>query len=48
MVPEFLGTTWIPMAFRRERKEANLQLSAGIVNKRRTHTLLTLHAQITK
>ncbi|MFO7825086.1 MAG: NUDIX hydrolase [Cyclobacterium sp.] len=48
MVPDFLALLDDPMAFSRERKEGHFTASAWIVNKRRTHTLLTLHRKLHK
>ena len=46
MVPAFLDLLNDPDAFKRERKKGHFTASAWIVNKRRTHTLLTLHRKL--
>lgn len=46
MVPGFLELLKDPEAFSRERKNGHFTASAWIVNKRRTHTLLTLHRKL--
>lgn len=46
MVPDFLALLNDPEAFNRERKAGHFTASAWIVNKRRTHTLLTLHRKL--
>lgn len=48
MIPDFLALLDDPMAFSRERKEGHFTASAWIVNRRRTHTLLTLHRKLQK
>ena len=47
-VSEFLNLLEDPDAFKRERSEGHFTASAWIVNKRRTHTLLTLHRKLDK
>ncbi|MFM7628210.1 MAG: NUDIX hydrolase [Algoriphagus sp.] len=44
--PDFLALTEDPLAFRRERVAGHFTASAWIVNKERTHTLLTLHRKL--
>ncbi|GAB2993727.1 NUDIX hydrolase [Cyclobacterium sp. 1_MG-2023] len=46
MVPGFLELLNDPDAFKRERKAGHFTASAWIVNKRRTHALLTLHRKL--
>ncbi|WP_154856656.1 NUDIX hydrolase [Cyclobacterium xiamenense] len=48
MIPDFLELLADPMAFSRDRKEGHFTASAWIVNRRRTHTLLTLHRKLEK
>ena len=43
---EFILLTEDPLCFMRERKEGHFTASVWIVNKRRTHTLLTLHRSL--
>ncbi len=45
---DFLSLLDDPLAFRRERIEGHFTASSWIVNKRRTHTLLTLHRKLHK
>jgi len=45
---EFLNLLEDPDAFKRERSAGHFTASAWIVNKRRTHTLLTLHRKLDK
>lgn len=45
---DFLSLLEDPLAFKRERKEGHFTASSWIVNKRRTHTLLTLHRKLHK
>lgn len=45
---DFLQLIEDPLAFKRERKEGHFTASAWIVNKRRTHTLLTLHNKLNR
>ena len=45
---DFLSLLDDPLAFSRERKEGHFTASSWIVNKRRTHTLLTLHRKLHK
>ncbi len=47
-VSEFLGMTFEDLAFSRERLEGHFTASAWIVNKRRTHSLLTLHKKLNR
>jgi 8-oxo-dGTP pyrophosphatase MutT (NUDIX family) len=47
-VPDFLELIEDPLAFQRERLEGHFTGSAWIVNKKRTHTLLTLHRKLNK
>lgn len=47
-VVEFLRLLGEPDAFKRERSAGHFTASAWIVNKRRTHTLLTLHRKLDK
>jgi len=46
MLPAFLDLLNDPDAFKRERTKGHFTASAWIVNKRRTHTLLTLHKKL--
>ncbi|WP_375585995.1 NUDIX hydrolase [Cyclobacterium xiamenense] len=48
MIPDFLRLLDDPMAFSRQREEGHFTASAWIVNRRRTHTLLTLHRKLQK
>ena len=45
---EFLELTFDEQAFKRERLEGHFTASAWIVNKRRTHSLLTLHGKLNR
>jgi 8-oxo-dGTP pyrophosphatase MutT (NUDIX family) len=45
---EFLELTFDELAFKRERLEGHFTASAWIVNKRRTHSLLTLHGKLNR
>ncbi|UZD24624.1 NUDIX hydrolase [Algoriphagus halophytocola] len=45
-IPGFLELTEDPLAYRRERLEGHFTASAWIVNRKRTHTLLTLHRKL--
>ncbi len=47
-VSEFLNLTYDENAFKRERLEGHFTASAWIVNKRRTHSLLTLHKNLNR
>jgi 8-oxo-dGTP pyrophosphatase MutT (NUDIX family) len=47
-VQDFVQLTDDPLAYIRERKEGHFTASAWIVNKRRTHTLLTLHNKLNR
>lgn len=47
-ISDFITLIDEPLAFSRERKEGHFTASAWIVNKRRTHTLLTLHRKLNK
>ena len=47
-VRDFIELAQDDMAFRRERTEGHFTASAWIVNKRRTHTLLTLHKKLNR
>jgi 8-oxo-dGTP pyrophosphatase MutT (NUDIX family) len=47
-LPDFLALLEDPLAFKRERLEGHFTGSAWIVNKKRTHTLLTLHRKLNK
>ncbi|MEX2512366.1 MAG: NUDIX hydrolase [Cyclobacteriaceae bacterium] len=47
-LPDFLVLLEDPLAFSRERKSGHFTASSWIVNKRRTHTLLTLHQKLQK
>jgi len=46
MLPAFLDLLNDPDAFKRERTNGHFTASAWIVNKRRTHCLLTLHKKL--
>lgn len=43
---DFIQLTEDPLSFKRERIEGHFTASAWIVNKRRTHSLLTLHHKL--
>ena len=45
-IRDFIELTDDPLAFKRERLEGHFTASAWIVNKKRTHTLLTLHRKL--
>jgi 8-oxo-dGTP pyrophosphatase MutT (NUDIX family) len=45
-VGDFAALTLDTLAYRRERLEGHFTASAWIVNKKRTHTLLTLHRKL--
>jgi 8-oxo-dGTP pyrophosphatase MutT (NUDIX family) len=45
---DFIQLTEYPLAYSRERKEGHFTASAWIVNKRRTHSLLTLHRKLNR
>ncbi|TDQ14999.1 8-oxo-dGTP pyrophosphatase MutT (NUDIX family) [Algoriphagus boseongensis] len=45
-IQDFIELTSDPLAFKRERLEGHFTASAWIVNKKRTHTLLTLHRKL--
>lgn len=45
-IVDFIELTQDPLAFKRERLEGHFTASAWIVNKKRTHTLLTLHRKL--
>jgi 8-oxo-dGTP pyrophosphatase MutT (NUDIX family) len=47
-IPDFLDLIKDPLAFKRERLEGHFTGSAWIVNKKRTHTLMTLHRKLNK
>jgi 8-oxo-dGTP pyrophosphatase MutT (NUDIX family) len=47
-ISEFLNLTYDETAFSRERLEGHFTASAWIVNKRRTHSLLTLHRKLNR
>ncbi|GGZ36028.1 NUDIX hydrolase [Echinicola pacifica] len=47
-VEEFIALCEDPLAFSRERKEGHFTASAWIVNKRRTHALLTHHRKLNR
>ncbi len=47
-VRDFMELTEDQLAFCRERTEGHFTASAWIVNKRRTHTLLTLHKKLNR
>lgn len=47
-IPDFIQLTEDPLSYTRERKEGHFTASAWIVNKRRTHTLLTLHRKLNR
>jgi len=47
-VRDFLELVDHPLAFSRDRKAGHFTASAWIVNKTRTHTLLTLHRKLNK
>jgi len=45
---DFIQLTDDPLAFLRERKEGHFTASSWIVNKRRTHALMTLHRKLNR
>ncbi len=45
-IKDFVELIDDPLAYRRERLEGHFTASAWIVNKKRTHTLLTLHRKL--
>ncbi|GMQ30361.1 NUDIX hydrolase [Algoriphagus confluentis] len=45
-IADFLELTQDPLAYKRERLAGHFTASAWIVNKKRTHTLLTLHRKL--
>ena len=45
-IEDFISLTSAPMAYQRERLEGHFTASAWIVNRKRTHTLLTLHRKL--
>lgn len=45
-IQDFDDLTEDPLAYRRERLEGHFTASAWVVNKERTHTLLTLHRKL--
>ena len=45
-IEDFIDLTNDPLAFKRERLEGHFTASSWIVNKKRTHTLLTLHRKL--
>lgn len=45
-IDDFIDLTVDPLAFKRERLEGHFTASSWIVNKKRTHTLLTLHRKL--
>jgi len=45
-IPDFIELTNDPLAYKRERLDGHFTASAWIVNKKRTHTLLTLHKKL--
>lgn len=47
-VKDFIDLTYDELAFRRERIQGHFTGSAWIVNKRRTHALLTLHRKLNR
>src|SRR5690554_4875888 len=47
-VSDFVDLSNDPLAFSRERTEGHFTASSWIVNKRRTHTLLTLHKKLNR
>lgn len=47
-VRDFISLTEDKLAFSRERKEGHFTASSWVVNKRRTHTLLTLHTKLNR
>lgn len=47
-INDFIELTDDPLAYSRERKKGHFTASSWIVNRRRTHTLLTLHRKLHK
>ncbi|WP_194777128.1 NUDIX hydrolase [Pararhodonellum marinum] len=47
-IDDFVALTEDEMAFKRERLAGHFTASSWIVNKKRTHTLLTLHAKLNR
>ena len=47
-VEDFISLTQDELAFRRERLAGHFTASAWIVNKKRTHTLMTLHKKLNR
>lgn len=47
-VQQFIELTDDPLAFHRDRKEGHFTASAWIVNKTRTHALLTHHRKLNR
>ncbi|EOZ96777.1 Adenosylhomocysteinase [Indibacter alkaliphilus LW1] len=47
-IQDFIDLTHDDLAFQRERLHGHFTASAWIVNKRRTHTLMTLHKKLNK
>ncbi len=45
-IADFILLTGDPLAYKRERLEGHFTASAWIVNRKRTHTLLTLHRKL--
>ena len=45
-IADFIDLTLVEDAYRRERLDGHFTASAWIVNKKRTHTLLTLHRKL--
>lgn len=45
-IDDFIALTLDPLAFKRERLDGHFTASSWIVNKKRTHTLLTLHRKL--
>lgn len=45
-IEDFIDLTQDPLAFKRERLDGHFTASSWIVNKKRTHTLLTLHRKL--
>lgn len=45
-IDDFIELSLDPLAFKRERLEGHFTASSWIVNKKRTHTLLTLHRKL--
>ena len=47
-LPDFIQLTQDPVSFKRERKSGHFTASSWIINKERTHTLLTLHRRLNR